>query len=239
MTYLQSKPILASIAGMVASPMSMSPSSSCASSEETCSTEDYFNKDIHQNIVNTMKQLQRGAKAISVTFSTIDKHLSSKNLGHLGKTVQALLNQVQKYVYDYNMGRMGQGNSNSSQTGSDFLSDSFKNHEWNFPGLRKNVAASPSEQQNSIEQEIKSADQDGIKEIVLLQQRTVLQAVDRLKLCAHRSQYSSSQPLAEMTKILSQLRKTFEGMVDKMFIKELRPLVREIDHPTSSVGVRS
>ena len=48
------------------------------------------------------------------------------------------------------------------------------------------------------------------------------QAVDRLKLCAHRSQYSSSQPLTEMTKILSQLRKTFEGMVDKMFTKELR-----------------
>ena len=58
----------------MASPMSMSPSSSCAS-EETCSTEDYFNKDIHQGIVNTMKQLQRGAKSISVTFSTIDKYV--------------------------------------------------------------------------------------------------------------------------------------------------------------------
>ena len=51
--------------------------------------------------------------------SFFHRHLSSKkNLGHLGKTVQALLNQVQKYVYDYNMGRMGQGNSNSSQTGA-------------------------------------------------------------------------------------------------------------------------
>ena len=107
-------------------------------------------------------------------------------MGHLGKTVQALLNQVQKYVYDYNMGRMGQGNSNSSQiAGSDFLSDSFKNHEWNFPGLRKNVAASPSEQQNSIEQEIKSADQDGIKEIVLLQQRTVLQVIKNICLLTY------------------------------------------------------
>ena len=123
----------------------------------------------------------------SFSPSFFHRHLSSKNLGHLGKTVQALLNQVQKYVYDYNMGRMGQGNSNSSQiSGSDFLSDSFKNHEWNFPGLRKNVAASPSEQQNSIEQEIKSADQDGIKEIVLLQQRTVLQVIKNiilLRLC--------------------------------------------------------
>ena len=83
------------------------------------------------------------------------------------------------------MGRMGQGNSNSGSSqisgGSEnFLSDSFKNHDWNFPGLRKNVAASPSEQQNSIEQEIKSADQDGIKEIVLLQQRTVLQVIKNI-----------------------------------------------------------
>ena len=55
----------------------------------------------------------------SFSPSFFHRHLSSKkNLGHLGKTVQALLNQVQKYVYDYNMGRMGQGNSNSSQTGA-------------------------------------------------------------------------------------------------------------------------
>ena len=72
------------------------------------------------------------------------------------------------------MGRMGQG-SNSASSQTDFLSDSFKNHEWNFPGLRKNVASATNENANSIEQEIKSADQDGIKEIVLLQQRTVLQ----------------------------------------------------------------
>ena len=77
MTYLQSKPILASMGIGIASPMSMSPSSSCAS-EETCSTEDYFNKDIHQGIVNTMKQLQRGAKSISVTFSTIDKYVKQE-----------------------------------------------------------------------------------------------------------------------------------------------------------------
>ena len=96
-------------------------------------------------------------------------------MGHLGKTVQALLNQVQKYVYDYNMGRMGQGSNSARSSQTDFLSDSFKNHEWNFPGLRKNVASATNENANSIEQEIKSADQDGIKEIVLLQQRTVLQ----------------------------------------------------------------
>ena len=69
----------------MATPMSMSPSSSCAS-EETCSTEDYFNKDIHQGIVNTMKQLQRGAKSISVTFSTIDKYVKQEGYIHSKQT---------------------------------------------------------------------------------------------------------------------------------------------------------
>lgn len=105
-----------------------------------------------------------GCKSINVTFTSIDKHLSSKNFAHLGKSVQLLLNQVQKYVYDYNMGKMG----NAEESEKDFLSDSFKNYEWNFPGLRKNLPA-------NMEEEIKSLDQDGMKELVLLQQRTVLQ----------------------------------------------------------------
>ena len=127
-------------------------------------SEDYFTKEIHSNIVQIMKQLQIGSKSINVTFTSIDKHLSSKNLAHLGKSVQLLLNQVQKYVYDYNMGKMG----NAEESEKDFLSDSFKNYEWNFPGLRKNLPA-------NMEEEIKSLDQDGMKELVLLQQRTVLQ----------------------------------------------------------------
>ena len=77
----------------------------------------------------------------------------------MGKTLQVLLNQVQQYVYDYNMGRF---------TNSDQLSDSFNNYEWNFPGLRKNVAGA-----TNLEDQI--IDQDGMKELVLLQQRVVLQ----------------------------------------------------------------
>ena len=67
--------------------MSMSPASSSCASEETCSTEDYFNKDIHQSIVNTMKQLQRGAKSISVTFSTIDKYVKHNYLEGVQKKI--------------------------------------------------------------------------------------------------------------------------------------------------------
>ena len=92
-------------------------------------------------------------------FLIFFRHLSAKNFQHMGKTLQVLLNQVQQYVYDYNMGRF---------TNSDQLSDSFNNYEWNFPGLRKNVAGA-----TNLEDQI--IDQDGMKELVLLQQRVVLQ----------------------------------------------------------------
>ena len=42
-----------------------------------------------------------------------------------------------------------------------------------------------------------------------------------------------------MTKILAQLRKAFDSMLDKMLIKELRPLVREIELPSNPIAVRS
>ena len=162
MTYLQSKPILQQTTPI----SSASPASSCNHSNNSSEiSEDYFTKEIHSNIVQITKQLQMGSKSINVTFTSIDKHLSSKNFAHLGKSVQLLLNQVQKYVYDYNMGKMG-----ISTSDADFLTQdsSFKNYEWNFPGLRKNLPA-------NMEDEIKSLDQDGMKELVLLQQRTVLQ----------------------------------------------------------------
>merc|ERR1719410_910495 len=130
MTYLQSKPIM-----QQATPMSTTSSSGAGSCDHIHASEiseDFFAKEIHSSIVQIMKTLQMGAKSINVTFTSIDKHILSKNFAHLGKSLQLLLNQVQKYVYDYNMGKMG------GQV-EDFLSDSFKNYEWNFPGLRKNL----------------------------------------------------------------------------------------------------
>ena len=48
------------------------------------------------------------------------------------------------------------------------------------------------------------------------------QTVDRLKLCTHRSQYTPNQPITELTKILEQLNRAFNGMLEKMYSKELR-----------------
>ena len=46
--------------------------------------------------------------------------------------------------------------------------------------------------------------------------------MDRLKLCAHRSQYTPNQPLKEMHGILQQLKGAFNSLVEKMLAKELR-----------------
>ena len=46
--------------------------------------------------------------------------------------------------------------------------------------------------------------------------------VDRLKLCAHRSQYTPQQPVAEMRKVLCLLDKSFHNLVSKMITKEIK-----------------
>jgi hypothetical protein len=46
--------------------------------------------------------------------------------------------------------------------------------------------------------------------------------VDRLKLCAHRCQYTPHQPLAEMKHILDSINKAFNKLVDMMMNKELK-----------------
>ncbi len=60
------------------------------------------------------------------------------------------------------------------------------------------------------------------REIVLLQQRSVLQVLDRLKLCAHRCQYSSQQPIDEMRRILAALETHFNKLVDMTLAREMQ-----------------
>ena len=82
MTYLQSKPILQP------SPMSTTTVSKNPSPNSTISSEiseDFFTKEIHSTIVQTTKVIQSGAKTINVTFGALEKHLFSKQWGHLGK----------------------------------------------------------------------------------------------------------------------------------------------------------
>ena len=86
MTYLQSKPILttpmSTTTTATSSPSSMSspsvrssssssPNNAGSATQTPTTAEEFFNKDVQ--VVNTIKQLQRGAKSITVTFTSIDK----------------------------------------------------------------------------------------------------------------------------------------------------------------------
>ncbi len=103
----------------------------------------------------------------------------------MGKTVQMLLSQVQKFIYDYNMGRYSSQQNNYADYS--FLSAADSNGsglsgnsatDWNFPGLRKNVNGLPN-----LEAELKNnIDDEGAKELLMLQQRTVLQVTKSLLL---------------------------------------------------------
>lgn len=102
---------------------------------------------------------------------------------------------------------------------------------WDFPGLKS--------RRDLIANQELSKDAQKFNEILLLQQRTVLQIVDRLKLCAHRCQYTPQQPLAEIKRILAALDKGFNNLVDMMLSREMQLLIRELDTPSSEISLRS
>lgn len=232
MTYLQSKPIQTMMSTTSSTASSSSPSTAPSSPLAAAAATEFFSSTVTQPssknpVVDAIKKMQRGAKAVKVTFSSLNSHMQSLDVAQIGKTVQALLSQVQQYIYDYNLGR-------TSSVNSQDYSNTSSSTDWNFPGLRKNVAFA------NIEMDMKSADlQGGTAELLMLQQRTVLQTVDRLKLCAHRCQYTHQQPLNEMTRVLGILDRSFDKMVSKMYTKELKPIIREIDHPSSPIALRS
>ena len=95
-------------------------------------------------------------------------HFSTMNLTMVGKTLPVLISQVQEFIFDYNLERSINSTLNSQTSSEGGCSEHEVN--WNFPGLRKRkVQKTPSSESRSRGQ------QPGIAEIVLLQQRTVLQ----------------------------------------------------------------
>ena len=123
------------------------------------------------------------------------------------------MSQVQGFIFDYNLERSV--DSSSMSPNSQKLS---REKDWNFPGLkmkrRPEHPMSPSKDPNSL------------NEGLVLQQRAVMQIVDRLKLCAHRCQYTPQQPLVEMRRILNTLDKSFNTLVDMMMTKEMKVNLR-------------
>ena len=65
----------------------------------------------------------------------------------------------------------------------------------------------------------------------LYQNPYLVQVVDRLKLCAHRCQYTPQQPLTEMRRILGALEEAFNRLSDMTLAAELQVLVAELESP--------
>ena len=81
----------------------------------------------------------------------------------MSKTVQVLLTQIQEHILEY---KHGCGKSDVPSASDPVHPDPC---EWNFPGLRKNIAPVYSSSGDREDQE------KGIGELLMLQQRTVLQ----------------------------------------------------------------
>ena len=95
------------------------------------------------------------------------------NLTMVGKTLPVLISQVQEFIFDYNLERSINSTLNSSQTTEGAASEEHEAN-WNFPGLRRRRVV---QQKEGGSRSRGRQQQPGIAEIVLLQQRTVLQVI--------------------------------------------------------------
>merc|ERR1719412_3513561 len=75
------------------------------------------------------------------------------------------------------------------------------------------------------------AESRGRLEVVSLQEKAVLQVVDRLKLCAHRCQYTPNQPLVEMKKTMKNLEEAFNKFIDLIVSREVKIVVGMLESP--------
>ena len=91
----------------------------------------------------------------------------------MGKTVQVLLTQIQEYVFE-------QQDAMNLVEGCGQTDTSAPGHMWNFPGLRKNVVSANLDTSRVLEENNKQDQDKSINEILMLQQRTLLQ-VSKIK----------------------------------------------------------
>ena len=135
-------------------------------------------------------------------------HFAALNLVQMNKTIQSLTTQIQDFIYEYNLNCY-----------SDPLGHKTIDSQAEFPGYRPAGAA-----RRAAPPKI-----DGLSEIVMLQQKVVLQVVDRLKLCAHRCQYTPQQPLVEMKKAISHLDQSFMKLADLIVSKEIKRVIDALE----------
>merc|ERR1719507_2974433 len=117
-------------------------------------------------------------RAVLVTFSMLKSHFSALNLLQVNKTIGVVTKQIKDYIYEHNL----RSHADPQEAASKACSE--------LPGFRPSRVRRPREGK-------KEEHGEGLAELVALQERSVPQVVDRLRLCAHRCQYTPSQPLVE------------------------------------------
>ena len=130
----------------------------------------------------------------------------------MNKTIGLLTKQIRDFVYEHNL-----------RSCSDPLELETMRVSAELPGYRSARVSSPEMTERSERQ------QGGLAEIVSLQEKTVLQIVDRLKLCAHRCQYSPSGPLVEMKKSIKSLEEAFIKFIELVISCEMKTVISVLE----------
>ena len=137
----------------------------------------------------------------------------------MNKTIGLLTKQIRDFVYEHNL-----------RSYSDPLELETMRASTDLPGFRSargSQARSGSETQQA----------GGLAEIVSLQEKSVLQIVDRLKLCAHRCQYSPSGPLVEMKKSIKTLEEAFIKFIELVISCEMKTVISVLDSTVKEAHV--
>ena len=135
----------------------------------------------------------------------------------MNKTIGLLTKQIRDFVYEHNLRSYSDPPELHTMAGSD------------LPGFRSSGTNLSTMGHLSKTTSGSSSEQSGLSEIVSLQEKTVLQIVDRLKLCAHRCQYTPSGPLVEMKKSLKSLEEAFAKFIELIISCEMKTVISMLD----------
>ena len=125
----------------------------------------------------------------------------------MNKTIGLLTKQIRDFVYEHNL-----------RSYSDPLELETMRVSTDLPGFRSSQRQSSGSEKSG-----------GLSEIVSLQEKSVLQIVDRLKLCAHRCQYSPSGPLVEMKKSIKNLEEAFIKFIELVISCEMKTVISVLE----------
>ena len=137
----------------------------------------------------------------------------------MNKTIGLLTKQIRDFVYEHNL-----------RSYSDPLELETMRASTDLPGFRS--ARGSQTRSGSQTQQA-----GGLAEIVSLQEKSVLQIVDRVKLCAHRCQYSPSGPLVEMKKSIKTLEEAFIKFIELVISCEMKTVISVLESTVKEAHV--